>query len=95
MTEEAFHGDWCHWHHRPEPLRPGDFKLCFECGHVWRTREEFEADVRRESAAAGVEPDLDQPFLPALHPRLLAWDERVSGRHWPWLACACYPLVDT
>ena len=57
-------GEWCDWHHRIEPLREGDFRVCFECGHVWRTREEFLADVERESRAAGVEPDPDQPFCP-------------------------------
>lgn len=31
--------------HGYEPSRPGDFRCCIECGHVWRTREEYLADV--------------------------------------------------
>ena len=56
--------DWCYLHNRAEPLREGDFRLCGECGHVWRTREDFLADVEAGCREAGVPMDPDQPFCP-------------------------------
>lgn len=38
--------DLCFVHGVAEPLRPGDFRLCAECGHVWRTIEDYVQDVR-------------------------------------------------
>lgn len=52
----------CAVHRRLEPDRPGDYKTCGECFHVWRTREEFVADVAR------VRRELDQ--YEAAHPEL-------------------------
>lgn len=28
-----------------EPSQPGDFRACFECCHVWRSREDYLSDV--------------------------------------------------
>lgn len=36
----------CYWHGH-EPAQDGDYKVCGECGHVWRTEAEFVADVER------------------------------------------------
>lgn len=58
-------GEWCSWHHQVEPSLPGDFKACFECGHVWRTRAAFEADCEWAAWEHGVPfPHADQPFCP-------------------------------
>lgn len=56
--------DWCAWHNRPEPLTENDFRLCGECLHVWRTRDEFLADVEAACREAGVPMDPDLPFCP-------------------------------
>lgn len=37
--------EMCMWHGVIEPLRPDDFWWCDECGHVWRTREDFDTSV--------------------------------------------------
>lgn len=29
------------FHHGDEPLYPTDYRLCFECGHVYRTEDEL------------------------------------------------------
>lgn len=47
----------------------GDFKLCGECYHVWRTQAEFENDCRElaksmSMGAMGSPVDLDPPFCP-------------------------------
>lgn len=54
--------DWCAIHNRSEPLRDGDFKVCGECFHVWRTRAGFMLDVTREY---GTDPTWDVPTDPA------------------------------
>jgi hypothetical protein len=38
--------DVCFWHGY-EPMRDGDYHLCGECWHVWRTQADFAADVRK------------------------------------------------
>lgn len=38
------HDDVCYTHHRREPELPGDYKVCGECCHVWRTEIEFRTD---------------------------------------------------
>jgi hypothetical protein len=35
----------CQIHNAPEPSLPGDYRACGECWHVWRTHEEYVADV--------------------------------------------------
>lgn len=37
----------CAIHRTPEPDRPGDYRTCGECLHVWRTEADFVADERR------------------------------------------------
>lgn len=37
--------EMCFVHGCPEPSLPGDFRSCFECGHVWRTRDDYVADL--------------------------------------------------
>lgn len=61
--------DTCGIHGVPEPLMSGDFKLCGECYHVWRTQAEFENDCRElaksmSMGAMGSPVDLDPPFCP-------------------------------
>ena len=56
--------DWCYSHGRFEPPAEGDFKVCFECSHIWRTRDEFLADVEVGCREAGVPMDPDLPFCP-------------------------------
>jgi hypothetical protein len=56
--------DHCFAHGVDEPLRPGDYRICFECGHVYRTREDFLAEVAKGCAEAGVPSDPEQPFCP-------------------------------
>lgn len=41
------HEDFCLSHHRREPDLPGDYKVCGECLHVWRTEQEFREDEAR------------------------------------------------
>lgn len=41
----------CQIHRVPEPDKPGDFRTCLECQHVWRTEQEFIADVLAAEAA--------------------------------------------
>ena len=31
--------------HGPELLMDGDYRMCGECGHIWRTKEDLERDV--------------------------------------------------
>jgi len=57
-------GTLCYSHHRVELSEPGDFRACFECGHIWRTRDEFLADVEVGCREADVPMDPDQPFCP-------------------------------
>jgi hypothetical protein len=38
--------DWCYAHYRCEPLRDGDYRICFECFHVFRTADELIAAHR-------------------------------------------------
>lgn len=39
--------DWCMIHNRSEPVRPGDYRICGECWHVFRTAEELVAETHR------------------------------------------------
>lgn len=34
----------CHIHNVPEPDLPGDYKVCGECWHVWRSEDDFRLD---------------------------------------------------
>ena len=36
----------CFWHGY-EPTRPGDYRACGECLHVWRTRDAYVASVHQ------------------------------------------------
>jgi hypothetical protein len=38
-------GPVCYIHGVVEPDLPGDYKVCAECWHVWRTEAEFRVDV--------------------------------------------------
>ncbi len=38
----------CFWHHVDEPSRPGDYLVCGECFHVYRTAGELRRAYRRE-----------------------------------------------
>lgn len=40
----------CAIHHRHEPTMDGDYRSCLECCHVWRTEQEFIADVMADRA---------------------------------------------
>lgn len=39
----ALSGGQCFWH-GDEPAREGDYRICHECGHIWRTETEFRTD---------------------------------------------------
>lgn len=52
----------CHIHMKCEPLHEGDYRLCIECGHVFRTEEELvEADL--EARKFWSKKDDDRPTL--------------------------------
>lgn len=55
---------FCHVHQAVELPGPSDFRACCECGHLWRTVEEFHDDVRRELDPVGQPFDPDLPFCP-------------------------------
>jgi hypothetical protein len=38
----------CAMHDRHEPSLPGDYKVCGECLHVWRTEADFVRDALAE-----------------------------------------------
>lgn len=64
--------EMCFWHGH-EPPAPGDYKVCGECGHVWRTEAEFVADVdhmfnnsaRFVAGLAEGHPGFAAPLVPA------------------------------
>jgi hypothetical protein len=78
FTGEVRPHEICEFHKRYEPERDGDYKCCIECGHVWRTEQDFLADVlraRKEHALAtlkyeGVElpPDTTDPLSERICP---------------------------
>lgn len=55
----------CAIHRVPEPDLPGDYKSCGECVHVWRTEEEFVADVRRDRELHTQAQQRYEPTAPA------------------------------
>ena len=61
--------DHCLVHGVDEPSQPGDFRACFECQHVWRTREAYVVDVAAlcgelEWPMPTITGDDDLPFCP-------------------------------
>lgn len=52
----------CFWHGEEEPILPGAFRVCLECGHVYATLDEIIDEHRRAYAEAfpGAEPLLDE-----------------------------------
>lgn len=39
--------DWCFIHGIEEPFREGDYRVCGECWHVFRTPEELVAETAK------------------------------------------------
>lgn len=59
-------GEWCHIHWRHEPPLPGDYMVCGECWHVWRTVWDFylsELEIARQMFAD--DPSIDGIWMPA------------------------------
>lgn len=60
-------GEWCLTHRRYEKDRPGDYRTCGECCHIWRTQKAFVRDVlaaRASDASRDVGDPLSQETCP-------------------------------
>lgn len=60
---------WCHIHHRIEDIEKGDYRICGECGHIFRTADELVAEdlrVRLMLKAYDSEGTEYKPVEPAL-----------------------------
>lgn len=57
MTSPLLPDDWCHTHQCSEPDQPGDYRVCGECGHVFRTREELVLEDLLWQQSVDVDPE--------------------------------------
>lgn len=63
LLREIFSGaPVCRIHHVPEPDLPGDFRACGECWHVWRTADDFRADLVEHYGWRAWRMDLTQVY---------------------------------